>query len=232
MIIPILSYHSIDNKICPLSLNTKEFEKQLIFLKKNNYKSIYFNEIDSMQVNQCVITFDDGYKDLIINALPLLKKYNFKAICYIVANNIGKTNTWDSKNNLILKKDLMSILDIQEWLKNGMSIGSHSFNHLDLTSLNKEDLKFQLSKSKFFLEDIIGKKIKSFCYPYGKYNNNVIKEVEYEYSNAVTTNRSRYNIKKHSKFLIPRIDMGKKLSLFKLYLKIQTIYEDIKNNEI
>ena len=130
MIIPILSYHSIDNKICPLSLNTKEFEKQLIFLKKNNYKSIYFNEIDSMQENQCVITFDDGYKDLIINALPLLKKYNFKAICYIVANNIGKTNTWDSKNNLILKKDLMSILDIQEWLKNGMSIGSHSFNHL------------------------------------------------------------------------------------------------------
>ena len=232
MIIPILSYHSIDNKICPLSLNTKEFEKQLIFLKKNNYKSIYFNEIDSMQENQCVITFDGGYKDLIINALPLLKKYNFKAICYIVANNIGKTNTWDSKNNLILKKDLMSILDIQEWLKNGMSIGSHSFNHLDLTSLNKEDLKFQLSKSKFFLEDIIGKKIKSFCYPYGKYNNNVIKEVEYEYSNAVTTNRSRYNIKKHSKFLIPRIDMGKKLSLFKLYLKIQTIYEDIKYNEI
>lgn len=232
MIIPILSYHSINNNICPLSLNTKEFEKQLIFLKKNNYKSIYFNEIDLLQQNQCVITFDDGYKDLIINALPLLKKYNFKAICYIVANNIGKTNTWDSKNNLILKKDLMSIIDIQEWLKNGMSIGSHSFNHLDLTRLNKEDLKFQLSNSKFFLEDIIGNEIKSFCYPYGKYNNNVIKEVEYEYSNAVTTNRSRYNIKKHSKFLIPRIDMGKKLSLFKLYLKIQTIYEDIKNNEI
>ena len=37
-----------------------------------------------------MITFDDGYKDLIINALPLLKKYNFKATCFIVSDLIGK----------------------------------------------------------------------------------------------------------------------------------------------
>ena len=232
MKIPVLSYHSISNKICPMSLSTNEFEKHLIYLKNNNYKSINFDEINSLQKKQCIITFDDGYKDLIINALPLLKKYDFKAICYIVANKIGKSNDWDFKNNSILKKELMSILDIQEWLNNGMSIGSHSFDHLDLTNLSDKDIKFQLSKSKFFLEDLLSKKIKSFCYPYGKYNKDIILEVKKEYINAVSTNRSRYNPRKHSEFLIPRIDMGKKLSSIKLYLKIQTIYEDIKYNEI
>jgi peptidoglycan/xylan/chitin deacetylase (PgdA/CDA1 family) len=74
MKIPILSYHSISNKTCPMSLNIREFEKHLIFLKNNNYKSINFDEINSLQKKQCIITFDDGYKDLIINALPLLKK--------------------------------------------------------------------------------------------------------------------------------------------------------------
>ena len=48
------------------------------------------------------------------------------------------------------------------------------------------------------------------------------------YKNAVTTNRSRYNINKHNPFLIPRIDMGKSVSLTKLYFKLKTIYEDIK----
>jgi peptidoglycan/xylan/chitin deacetylase (PgdA/CDA1 family) len=104
----------------------------------------------------------------------------------------------------------MSIFDIHEWLYNGMSIGSHSFDHLDLTILNKKDIKFQLSKSKFLLEDLLSKKIKSFCYPYGKYNKDIILEVKKEYKNAVSTNRSRYNPRIHSEFLIPRIDMGKK----------------------
>ena len=42
MKIPILSYHSISNDICPLSLKINDFEKQLIYLKNNKYETIYF----------------------------------------------------------------------------------------------------------------------------------------------------------------------------------------------
>ena len=90
MKIPILSYHSISNESCPLSLNITEFENQLVFFKKNNFQSIHFNEIQNKSSKKFIITFDDGYKDLIINALPLLKKYNFKATCFIVSDLIGK----------------------------------------------------------------------------------------------------------------------------------------------
>ena len=84
------------------------------------------------------------------------------------------------------------------------------------------------------MEDLFGRAINEFSYPYGKVNTNVYMAVKKIYDTAVTTNRSRYNINNHDNILIPRIDMGKKMSLFKIYLKLDTIYEDIKfkNNEL
>ena len=49
-----------------------------------------------------------------------------------------------------------------------------------------------------------------------------------KFKKAVTINRSRYEVDKHDSLLIPRIDMGKKISLFKIFLKMETFYEDIK----
>ena len=65
-------------------------------------------------------------------------------------------------------------------------------------------------------------------------NSNVYAEVKKIYNRAYTTNRSRYIIGKHDQLLIPRVDFGKNLSNFKIFLKLNTFYEDIKflKNEI
>ena len=47
------------------------------------------------------------------------------------------------------------------------------------------------------------------------------------FEKATTTNRGRFDINNHDFHLIPRIDMGKNLSLFKIFLKLETLYEDI-----
>jgi len=230
MKIPIVSYHSINNENCPISLNLEEFEKQLVFFKKNNFQSIHFNEIKNTSKKKFIITFDDGYKDLITNALPLLKKYNFKATCLIISNLIGKRNIWDEFNKNIKDKELMNLSDINYWLKNGMKIGSHSKNHKKLTKLDDKEKIDEIINSKNELESLTGTTIDSFCYPYGLYNENVVNIVKEKYDFAFTTNRSRFNTNKHNKYLLPRIDMGKKISKFKLYLKAFTPYEDILSN--
>ena len=97
MKIPVLSYHSIGEDNSYISLSTQIFEKQIIFLKKLGYVSINFNEIDQNKKNQIIITFDDGYKDILTNALPILKRHNFKATCFFITNLIGKNNQWDEK---------------------------------------------------------------------------------------------------------------------------------------
>jgi len=234
MKIPIVLYHSISNDVSPLSLNINEFEKHIIFLKKRYYKTINFDEVNSTKNKQIIITFDDGYKDLLSDVLPILKKYDFKATCFVVSGLLGKKNTWDVSKKNFVPKHLMNTNDLREWIDNGMSIGSHSHNHVDLTTLKANEINNELIYSKKFLEDKIGVNINNFSYPYGKVNNSVYKITKQIYKKATTTNRGRFNTTKHDLHLIPRIDMGKKLSLLKIFLKLETLYEDInfKKNEL
>ena len=234
MKIPILVYHSISNDVSGLSLSLNEFEKHIIYLKDKNYETINFDQINSTKNKQIIITFDDGYKDLISSVLPILKKHNFNATCFVVSSMLGKKNMWDMSKKNFIQKDLMNLNDIREWVDNGMFIGSHSHNHLDLTSLNVDKMTNELTYSKKILEDKIGVKIKNFSYPYGKVNNLVYKKTKEIFEKATTTNRGRFDINIHDFHLIPRIDMGKNLSLFKIYLKLETLYEDInfKKNEL
>ena len=228
MKIPVLVYHSINNDKSNLSLDVDYFEKQINFLKKSGFQTTSFDRINENKKKQILITFDDGYKDICQFALPILKKYNFKATCFLVSNLIGKKNNWDSLRDDFISKDLMNVDDIKEWIKNGMSIGSHSHNHDDLTRLNKLDLEKDIDYSKKTLEDKFGHQIDDFCYPFGRVNELVHEAVKKKFKRAVTINRSRYETKKHNLHLIPRIDMGKKISLFKMFLKMETFYEDIK----
>ena len=228
MTIPVLTYHSISNDKSPISLSTKIFESHIIYFKKLGLQSINFNEINQNKKNQIIITFDDGYKDILTNALPILKKYNFKATCFFVTNLIGKTNYWDDKNDKIIIKEIMTPGCIKKWYDNGMSVQSHSHNHLDLTKLSNIEIIKELEYSKKYLLENFNIESDVFCYPFGRVNNNVYQITKKIYKNAVTTNRSRYNINKHNPLLIPRIDMGQKVSFIKLYLKLRTFYEDIK----
>ncbi len=228
MKIPILSYHSISDENCPLSLKKNQFENQLKYLKKNGFQSVFIDEISTSNNKQFIITFDDGYKDLIANSLPILKKYNFKATCFVVSNLIGKTNSWDEENKNILKKKLMDSDDICLWIKNGMKVGSHSKNHLNFKNIEYEIMLNEITESKNYLENLINNSVDSFCYPYGYFNEKILAEVKKIYSFAFTTKRSRYDESTHDKYLLPRIDMGKKMSNFKIYLKLNTPYEDFK----
>ena len=228
MKIPILLYHSISDDNSEMSLKVDIFENQIKYLKNNGYTSINFDEIDPKTKKQIIITFDDGYKDVFINALPILKKYNFKATCFFVTNLIGQENNWDIKKKNFLRKEIMSTNDISHWISSGMDIGSHSHNHIDLTKISEQNLLNELEFSKKILEDKFNNISNIFCYPYGKVNKNVYALTKKIYNKAVTTNRSRYDLYKHNSHLIPRIDMGKNFSTLKLYLKLETIYEDIK----
>ena len=228
MKIPVLIYHSINNDKSNLSLSIDNFEKQINFLKKSGFETTSFDKINDNKKKQILITFDDGYKDTFQHALPILKKYNFKATCFLVSSLIGKKNTWDSHRDDFISKDLMNIDDINEWIKNDMHIGSHSHNHDDLTKLSKLDLENDIDYSKKILEDKFGHQIDDFCYPFGKVNKSVYDVVKKNFKRAVTINRSRYETDKHNLLLIPRIDMGKKIPLLKIFLKTKTFYEDIK----
>lgn len=88
-----------------------------------------------------MITFDDGYKDNYKNAFPILKKYQFKGIIYILD---GLTyNKWDVDNlkNPEKRFPLMNKEEILEMKNYGIEFGGHTHSHPYLTKLSLEEQK-------------------------------------------------------------------------------------------
>jgi peptidoglycan/xylan/chitin deacetylase (PgdA/CDA1 family) len=176
------------------------------------------------------ITFDDGYVDNFLYALPVLKSLKFTATCYIVSSHIGGQNDWTRDQN-VQECSLMDREQIQAWIREGMSIGSHSHTHAHLCKLSPEDLEKELLLSKKTLENLFHITIEDFCFPYGEFNTTIIEDLKkYGYQSATTTQRGRFS-PTHSLYALPRVHMTKRTVLLLMLLKMMTSYEDRRYRE-
>ena len=232
-------YHSIADGNHSLSVSINNFEKQMKFMVNSGYKTINFNDLNNIYSHiknedhkkYFIITFDDGYEDIYTNALPILKKYNFNSVCFFVPDYIGKYNIWDEGRDDFIRLNLMNIEQIKEWHNEGMSLGSHTSSHKNLNKISYDEKLYQIENPKKFFNNVLSLNIDSFSYPFGQYNNESFQIVKNNYNFAVTTKRSRYKKDKFDLCKLPRIPINKSDNIVKFYLKIKTIYEDIKYND-
>jgi peptidoglycan/xylan/chitin deacetylase (PgdA/CDA1 family) len=228
--VPILMYHSImDND--DRSVSVQSFKKQMNLMKTMGYQTIKFNELQDNNKKKFIITFDDAYENVFVNAFPILRKLGFNAVCFIVTNKIGDYNDWDKHKNNFKKMRVMNFEQINEWLKSGFNIGSHSMDHVDLTKLNKNDKINQIANSKMHLNSVFNTQIDTFAFPFGSYDDETHSIINKYYDYAVTTKRSRFVKNKFNNKLLPRVPISENDNFFKFFLKIKTPYEDIKFKE-
>lgn len=191
--IPILMYHYIRDYSNPndpvgenLSVSPSQFEEQINWLKVNGYQSVFpdfFENPKPLALKPVILTFDDGYQDAYDSAFPLLQKYQMAGMFYLIVNKIGTPGylTWN---------------EILEMKKAGMSFGSHTLTHPDLRNLTNANLEKEMNESKEILEQKLGREITDFCYPSGKYNDEIMKIVQSDgYKTAVTTDSGIANLK-------------------------------------
>jgi peptidoglycan/xylan/chitin deacetylase (PgdA/CDA1 family) len=172
------------------------------------------------------ITFDDGYRNNLECAAPVLKKYGFSATCYIVSDKVGKTNEWDLEQG-IPQKALMSEEEVLLWIKEGMDIGCHTRNHVDLSAVNNELAVYEIKQSKIDLEDRFHIDITDFCYPFGGYNllSTVELVKEAGFLTATTMKRGRSSMVS-SLLELPRIPVTHHTLPHLFIMKILSNYED------
>ncbi|CAD7287688.1 Poly-beta-1,6-N-acetyl-D-glucosamine N-deacetylase [Campylobacter majalis] len=229
----VLMYHMISkhlpknkSKFNRLRVEPTEFEKQLIWLKKNGFKSYFMNEISSdLPEKSVILTFDDGYKDNLINALPLLKKYGFKATIFIVCNRLD--NNWASDKDLnksspeLNAEKMLSDDDVKILLESGLiEIGSHTLNHVNLPKLSQEEQENELLASKNEIENKFNIRCESFAYPFGFYDQISLILAKKHYKFATTTQndvlKSSYENNE-----IPRIMISGRSGMLNFILKIK-----------
>ncbi len=172
----VLTYHNVDfppedAKLKTLYVNPTKFERQVKYLKKFGVKTTLSDNINK-EKNSVILTFDDGYRDFVKNAYPILKKYDTKAIIFVVAGLTDKFNIWDWEK-IKVKKPLMDWEEIKFLVKEGFEIGSHTITHPFLTKIPEKTAKSEIEDSKKMLEDKLGIQINTFCYPYGDYNEKI-----------------------------------------------------------
>lgn len=182
--LPVFTYHKIDRrpwgaKWRSLYLSPRSFARQMSELARAGYSTARLSDSRPVRGNPArkfVITFDDGYESVAVNAAPVLREHGFTAIQFIVAGEIGGTNSWDVAEGEVEAR-LMDTAQICAWLQAGHEIGSHTISHPRLSRLSPPALREEIAASKRRLEDTFGVSIRHFCYPYGDYDQRVIDEV-------------------------------------------------------
>lgn len=236
MSIPILMYHQIDvpppsgTPLRGLVVSPGSFARQMWLLKCLGYRGLSMRDLEpylegKKQGKVVGITFDDGYQNNLINALPSLIKMDFTSTCYGVSGMLGGINSWDQAIG-VPRQSLMDRDDWSNWLAAGMEVGSHTRTHSDLSQISEEDALDQIAGSKKELENILNCEVRHFCYPYGRFNKShrqMIKQAGYV--TATTTHRGRVQMG-DDLFSLKRVLVAQATNSIQFSLKVCTNYED------
>ena len=180
--IPVLMYHEVSEiperkkeirNIHPCySLQVRQFQEQIEYLFRNNYKSLSLSSLFKKNYNfekGVVITFDDGLIGNYEFAFPVLRKCDFTATIFIIVNRVSS-------------EGYMNWEQLSELSKNGISIQSHTMTHQPLEQLTDEEVYYELSESKRIIEEKLGTSVNYLGLPHGSMNNNIVpiaKEIGY-----------------------------------------------------
>lgn len=177
-LISILAYHSVADDDWKYSINLKTIKKQINYLKKN-YQFISLKTLEKFINGQAeintpsiILTFDDGYKD-VLSLKDFFSKNNIKPAIFVLADSQHVNNKEIGHQSTFLSKT-----EIKSLIKQGWEIGCHSSTHADLASLNTKQLMQEIVIAKQSLEKSLGVKINYFAYPKGKYSKNVLRVVK------------------------------------------------------
>lgn len=231
----ILLYHSVGRADSTdhlgLRVSCQNFMKQMEFLNDEGYRVYNLEELldavkekRPIQPKSLAITFDDGYKDVLLNAFPVLRRFNFPAAIFVALDYIdGRMN--NSEKYYWEKWEYLSRDDIKDLARMNITIGSHSLSHRPLAGLTSETIEREAVDSKKRLEEIIGRPVDLFSYPHGsvdRKSKDALGQAGYiaAYSSRVGKNNHEADL-----FEFNRTEISGKDDLFEFKKKVKGCYD-------
>lgn len=235
---PIIMYHRFikdesEKGVHGTYLHIDMLEKHFKLLKKMGFATLTFKDLaDKGLIHRLesgkryiILTVDDGYQDNYELMLPLLRKYGFKAVVYVVTGE--DFNRWDVEvpSNPEKPVPLMSRQQVKALHDSGLvEIGGHTMTHPFLSKLSESEQRKEISRNKLELEELLGEQLVSFAYPYGDHDTQskqIVHQCGYQF--AVATNSGPL-LMHQDPYQIRRIAIFPKTDVFGLWRKVRGNY--------
>ena len=213
--VPVLAYHMVGPEQDLYSVSPEEFDQQLAYLKKKGYTAVSLQELldgfegkTVLPVKPVVITFDDGYRDNYLTALPIMEKYGMKATVFVVAGQVGQGEylSWEQVRNLH---------------KRSTEIGSHTVNHVALSEISASDQLQEAVQSKKILEAELGAPVSFLAYPYGKFTGETVSVLQAAGYRGACTGLPGLNVPNSARYSLKRVNVPKpRLGLWEFQIRL------------
>lgn len=156
----VLTYHRFaDEARSPFSVSPAVLDRQMAYVARKRLAvgtDAALAVVEGRAANRraVLVTMDDGDPTVIRDAAPVFERHRIPYAVYVVPGRIGRP-------------EHMSVAELRTLADLGVEIGSHTMTHRSVTSLSPRALAQELVESKKAIEDITGRAVTSFAYPFG-----------------------------------------------------------------
>jgi peptidoglycan/xylan/chitin deacetylase (PgdA/CDA1 family) len=173
----ILGYHGVAD--CPrkddqrmLQLPPAKFRAQLEMLLSAGFAFVTVAELARRAAGRrpppglAAVTFDDGMRNVLTAALPILTELGIPATVYVPTGWLGGCSPWIGPGG---DGAIVTAAELRELVAAGWELGSHTRTHADLSKLDYDGCRSQIDGSCGVLESISGERVETLAYPFGRY---------------------------------------------------------------
>lgn len=180
-----LCYHKLSTRFCVEGtwITPRRFLEHIDHLRRRGWRFIdedeYLEAIErpaGERSHELLLTFDDGYEELYDMFLQELVPRRVPIVVSLVTDYAGKENRWDLSLGRRPFRHL-SWAQVRAMAARGARFASHGATHADLTRLDAGALEYEIKQSKDTIERELGARVRSFSYPFGRYNGRVMDTV-------------------------------------------------------
>lgn len=208
----VLVYHTISSPPEPMlgdiDVSPERFERQLGWLSRWRNVVTLNETLRSRRKRQVAITFDDGFRDNLTVALPLLERFRLPMTLFVTAGFVDR-------------EQYLSAEELRELSRHPLiTIGAHGLWHRHFNRLASDDARFELVESRRMLEEITSNTVDLLAWPFGECT------PELETLSAECGYRAAWSVWKgndsaHSRWRVP---LGRNDNLMRFAAKASGVY--------
>jgi peptidoglycan/xylan/chitin deacetylase (PgdA/CDA1 family)/GT2 family glycosyltransferase len=229
----VLCYHSVsdltgDPVLADYGVPADQLAGQLDTLIRSGWRFVNLDALlaalqgeGSLPRRAILVTFDDGFADLLTAGLPVLAARRIPAVAFVVTGHVGESNEWNRPAGA-MSLPLIDRNGLRALAEHGIEVGSHTRSHPRLVELSGDEVRKELESPVADLAELGLGPPRAFAYPYGVWNREIAEAVERAGYEAAFTVAPGVVAPGADRFALPRIEVTPHDGRWRLRFKFVT----------